>query len=130
MIISSRRTRFILAALAMIFLGISLGLIWLARPEPQLQPTLVLTRQPQAAAPNSSHAVAVEPMDIITDDLRAKFDPQRTVAFHVTSTHDTSIFVVATGTQILTDSGWQTETEEHRGEIWRLKAGVAREVCV
>jgi hypothetical protein len=37
---------------------------------------------------------------------------------------------LATGVQFRTPSGWKSEAEEYRGEIWRLKAGIPREVCV
>lgn len=32
--------------------------------------------------------------------------------------------------QLLTPSGWQTESEDQRNEIWRLEAGRPVEACV
>src|SRR5207244_12180453 len=68
--------------------------------------------------------------NVIPDDLRQKYSPTRRVEFHVACSKDTSIFLLASGVQILTPTGWQMLSEEYRGEIWRLKSGVAREVCV
>jgi hypothetical protein len=67
---------------------------------------------------------------VVPDDLRQKYATAKGVAFQVTSSGANSIFVLATGVQIRTPSGWQVFSEEHRGEIWRLSSGVAREVCV
>src|SRR5262249_16135166 len=68
--------------------------------------------------------------NIVYDDLRQKYDPTHRVQFHVTCTQDTSIFVLETGVLVHTPSGWQTFFKDYRGEIWGLKAGMAREVCV
>jgi len=68
--------------------------------------------------------------NVVPDDLRQKYSPTRRVEFHVACSKDTSIFLLASGVQILTPTGWQMLSEEYRGEIWRLKSGVAREVCV
>jgi hypothetical protein len=77
------------------------------------------------------HGVDAARSNIVYDDLRQKYhDPAYGVQFHVTCTQDTSIFVRETGVQVPTPSGWQTCIEDSRGEIWRLKPGVAREVCV
>ncbi len=40
--------------------------------------------------------------------------------------------MLATGVQVLTDSGWTTIAPEldHRGQIWQLKPGTMREFCV
>ena len=59
-----------------------------------------------------------------------KYSPTRRIEFHVAATHDTSLFVLATGVQVHAPSGWQILSEEHRGEIWRLKSGYLREVCI
>jgi len=68
--------------------------------------------------------------NVVLDDLRQKYSSTRRVEFHVTCSKDTSIFLLASGVQILTPTGWQVLAEEYRGEIWRLKFGVVREVCV
>jgi hypothetical protein len=66
----------------------------------------------------------------VPDGLRRKYAPARRGEFLLVSAEDTSIFVLATGIQMLTSSGWQTESEDTRSEIWRLKAGRPVEVCV
>lgn len=48
----------------------------------------------------------------------------------MTSSEPIAIFVLATGVQILTDTGWQKFSEEPRNEIWRLKPGTAQEMFV
>ena len=68
--------------------------------------------------------------NIVLDDLRQKYVPARRVAFLVNSVRDTSVFVLATGVQVHTPAGWHSIYEENRGEIWRLKSGIPREVCV
>ena len=68
--------------------------------------------------------------NVVLDDLRQKYTQAQRVSFHVASSRDTSIFVLATGVQVHTAAGWQNFSEEYRGEIWRLKSGVEREVCV
>jgi len=72
----------------------------------------------------------VQRTNIVLDDLRQKYSPERREEFYVGSIQDTAIFILATGVQVRTPAGWQTAYEEYRGEIWRLKSGVAREVCV
>ena len=67
---------------------------------------------------------------VVPDELRQKYSTTKEVAFHVTCSRANSIFVLATGVQILTPSGWRTISEEYRSEIWRLSSRVAREVCV
>jgi len=100
---------------------------------------LLYSHGPQAHQPLRIDRVATNTGDsalvagrtnVIPDDVRQMYSPTRRVEFVVSSTNDTSIFVLATGVQMLTESGWQVVSEERRGEIWRLKTGVAREVCV
>src|SRR5438105_15619651 len=67
---------------------------------------------------------------VVPDDLRQKYSTTKRVTFHVTCSRANSIFVLATGVQILTSSGWRTISEEYRGEIWRLSSGIVREICV
>jgi hypothetical protein len=66
----------------------------------------------------------------VLDNLRLKFALARRGEFHLVSAEDASILVLATGVQVLRPSGWQTESEEQRMEIWRLKAGRPVEACV
>ena len=66
----------------------------------------------------------------VPDDLRGKYASVQRGEFHLVSSEDTAILVLATGVQVLTSSGWKTQTEDYRGEIWRLKAGQPKEVCV
>jgi hypothetical protein len=131
MIANSRRRRILLTTLAAIIWGAGLGVAWLLGGKPPPQQALALIREGPADAPLGLRpGSATERSKVVPDDLRDKYDPRRRVAFQVTSTQDTSIFVWATGVQARTPSGWKSEAEEYRGEIWRLKAGVPREVCV
>jgi len=40
--------------------------------------------------------------NVVPDDLRQKYSPTRRVEFHVACSNDTSIFLLASGVQILT----------------------------
>ena len=129
MITASRRMRIVSTTIGVIGLGMGLGLVWLLSGESQRTPILVLNREGQTGAHAPRQAVTAERSKVVLDDLRRKYDPRNRVEFRVSSTQDTSIFVLATGVQVRTPSGWKTEAEEYRGEIWRLKAGILREVC-
>ena len=131
MIAHSRRGRILLTTLAVIIWGAGLGVAWLLGGKPAPQQALALNREgPADAPPGSRPGPTTERRKVVPDELRDKYDARKRVVFHVTSTQDTSIFVLATGVQARTPVGWKTEAEEYRGEIWRLKAGVPREVCV
>jgi hypothetical protein len=67
----------------------------------------------------------------VPDGLRQMY-PDPRGWFHLESRRGASIAVLATGVQILTDSGWETQPTslDHRGEIWRLRSGIPREFCV
>ena len=113
---------------ALIGLAIGVLLLWLSagasKAPPVLQCALVerFDRGPGVGAARGN---------IVYDDLRQKYqDPVRGGQLHVTCSEDTSIWVLESGVQVHTPSGWQTRIEDYRGEIWRLKAGMAREVCV
>ena len=114
----------------MIGLGMGLGLVWLMSRESPRTPILVLNREGQAEAHAPRQPVTADSSKVVLDDLRRKYDPRKRVEFRVSSTQDSSIFVWATGVQFRTALGWKSEAEEYRGEIWRLKAGIPREVCV
>jgi hypothetical protein len=75
-------------------------------------------------------SVSAPPPNVVLDDLRQKYDPKRRMVFQVVASQTTSVFALATGVQVRGSSGWRTVYEEYRGEIWRLKPGMAREVCV
>ena len=105
--------------------GILLVLLYSHGPQ-ALQPL----RIDRVATNTGDSALVAGRTNVIPDDVRQMYSPTRRVEFVVSSTNDTSIFVLATGVQMLTESGWQVVSEERRGEIWRLKTGVAREVCV
>jgi len=117
-------------AIGVIGLGMGLGLVWLMSGESPRTPMLVLNRGGETEADAIRQAVTAESSKVVLDDLRRKYDPPKRVEFRVCTTQDTSIFVLATGIQFRTASGWKCEAEEYRGEIWRLKAGIPREVCV
>lgn len=74
--------------------------------------------------------VSVSPTNIIPDFFQLKYPSTRRAGFHVSSSKPAAIFVLATGVQILTDSGWQPFSEEPRNEIWRLKPGTAQDMFV
>src|SRR5215472_3484698 len=123
----SLRKRITNGSIAVLGLATLAALIWLASNHPQRPQVLRMERsrtnddRPGAAAPRTR---------IIPDDLRQKYASTRRAEFDIASSQDTSIFVLATGVQVHTPSGWQMLSEDYRGEIWRLKSGVAREVCV
>lgn len=116
-------------AVGIFTLAAGFWLVWFLNGEPPQAPRLVLSREGQMAH-TSERQVAPNRSSVVPDDLRQKYDPRSRVEFRVSSTQDVSIFVLATGVQVQTQSGWKTEAEEYRGEIWRLKAGTQKEVCV
>jgi len=122
--------RFLKSAILVIGLVMGLGLVWLMSGESPRTPVLVLDREGQTDAHVPRQAVTADSSEVVLDDLRRKYDPRTRVEFRASCTQDTSIFVLATGVQVRTPSGWKTEAEEYRGETWRLNAGIPREVCV
>lgn len=130
MITSGPDIRSVVVSMGMTIVVTGLGLMWLLGGEPAAKPTLVLDRDGPTAAHAAWRAGSDERVQSVPDELRRKYDPRRRVEFRLSCTQDTSIFVLATGVQVATASGWKTELEEYRAEIWRLQAGDAREVCV
>jgi len=114
-------------SIALVGLAIGVPFLLLPGDRPQAPPPLRIDR---ARMYDGGLRGGAPRPNVVPDDLRQKYSPTRRVEFHVASSKDTSIFLLATGVQILTPSGWQMLSEEYRGEIWRLKSGVAREVCV
>src|SRR5262245_60580697 len=112
-----------------ILIGLAIGVSSLRLSSDKSQTAQIL-RLDRASVSNNNSAVAASPTNLVPDDIRQKCDPMRRVEFHVACSRNTSIFVLATGVQVRTSSGWRTFSEEYRGEIWRLKLGLAREVCV
>jgi len=109
--------------------GLAFGvqLLWLSGDQPQAPEMLHIHRGRTCV---SDLAVSAQTTNVVLDDLRQKYARARRVEFHVDCSRDTSIFVLATGVQVHGSSGWQTVYEESRGDIWRLKSGIVREVCV
>lgn len=111
----------------MISLGIGVSWLLLSSNRPQAPQLLRLDR---AGTYDGGPVVATPRTNVIPDDLRQKYSPARRVEFLVSSSKDTPIFLLATGVQVHTSSGWQISSEEYRGEILRLKPGLLREVDV
>lgn len=91
----------------------------------QTPKTLRIDRQKSG---NTGSGVAALATNVVADFYRLKYSPS--AEFRVTSSQPIAIFVLATGVQIRTDSGWQVFSEEPRNDIWRLNAGIAREMFV
>jgi hypothetical protein len=123
----SRRSWIVSGSVAL--MGLAIGVPWrlLSRDRSQAGPPLRIDR---ARISDGSRGVGAPRPTVVPDDLRQKYSPTRRVELHVACSKGTSIFLLATGVQVPTPSGWQMVSEEYRGEIWRLKPGVAREVCV
>lgn len=126
----SRRRLIRSTAVGLLTLGAGLSLVWVPHGEPPRTPLLVLSREDQISAHTPERQLPPNRSSVVPDDLRQKYDPRSRVEFRVSSTQDVSIFVWATGVQVQTQSRWKTEAQEYRGEIWRLKAGTQKEVCV
>ena len=123
----SRRIWIVSGSVALVGLAIGISFLLLSRDRSQVQQPLRIDR---ATMHDAGLGGAAPRPNVVPDDLRQKYSPTRRVEFHVACSKDTSIFLLASGVQILTPTGWQMLSEEYRGEIWRLKSGVAREVCV
>jgi len=120
-----RRTWIVSGSLATVSLAIGMAFLLLSKDRSHAPPPLRID-------PARMYGLGggAPQRNVVSDDLRQKYSPTRRVEFHVACSKDTSIFLLASGVQILTPTGWQMLSEEYRGEIWRLKSGVAREVCV
>jgi len=114
-------------SIAVLGLATVSALVWLASGQPHRPQVL---RMERATTNDDRPGIATPRTKVIPDYLRQKYASTRRAEFDVASSLDTSIFVLATGVQVHTPSGWQMLSEDYRGEIWRLKSGVAREVCV
>lgn len=68
--------------------------------------------------------------NVMSDDLWMKFPASTRVVFHLCCTQNTAIFILATGCQRRTATGWETANEEPRNQICRMKAGIPQDVCV
>jgi len=114
-------------SVALVSLVIGIAFLLLSKDRSQAPPPLRIDR---ARMYDGGLGGGAPRPNVVSDDLRQKYSPTRRVEFHVACSKDTSIFLLASGVQILTPTGWQVLSEEYRGQIWRLKSGVAREVCV
>jgi hypothetical protein len=123
----SRRRRILGGSVAGISLLLGISLVPLSDNPPAPLPPLRIERAGAASASSAAPALGT---NLVADDLRQKYSPTHRVEFHVTCDQNTSIFLLATGVQVHTPSGWQVAAEEYRGEIWRLRPGIVREVCV
>jgi hypothetical protein len=121
--------RMLIASGSAAAMGIAVATAWLwsSGAESRTAWALRIDRQKIGSADD---AVSVPSPNVIPDLLRPKYSPAHRAEFRVTSSQPVAIFVLATGVQIRTDSGWQPFSEEPRNEIWRLKPGIAREVSV
>ncbi len=114
-------------SVVVIGLAIAISLLLLPGNKPPPPPRLHVTR---AGVRDGGLVVAMPGTNVIPDDLRQKYAPPRRAEFRVSCDKETSIFLLATGVQVATSSGWQTTSEDYRGEICRLRTGVEREICV
>lgn len=112
-----------------IAMGATAAIAWvLAGADGGSTPTeLSMIRQHMGAA---VQADSVVPTNLIADFFQSKYPPAQRAEFHVSSRRSISVFVLATGVEVRTDSGWQPFSEEPRNEIWRLKPGSAQDVFV
>ena len=67
---------------------------------------------------------------VVPDNYPRGWFGLQTTTFHMTYTQAIAIFVISTGVQIHTDSGWKPFSEQPRNEIWRLKPGRPQEFFV
>jgi len=123
----SRRSWIASGSVALIGIVVATALLWSSVGQLQTPKTLRIDRQKVGGAGKGAAAPST---NVISDFFRLKYSPARRAEFHMTSSQPVAIFVLATGVQIRTDSGWQSFSEEPRNEIWRLKPGIAREFFV
>jgi hypothetical protein len=112
-----------IAVIALLSLSTGLALALLTRHQPSSPLPLHLT------LPKTTTAAATT-NTIITDTLRIKWSPENRADFHLSSEIETAIFIHNTAVQVLTPSGWRTENEEIRNEIWTLKPDVPHEASI
>lgn len=74
--------------------------------------------------------LAAPQADVVPDNYPRSWFSLHTATFHMTYTQAAAIFVLSTGVQIHTDSGWKSFSEQPRNEIWRLKPGCPQEFFV
>jgi hypothetical protein len=74
--------------------------------------------------------LAAPQANVVPDNYPRSWFSLQTAKFHMTSTQAAAIFVLSTGVQIHTDSGWKPFSEQPRNEIWRLKPGCPQEFFV
>ncbi len=68
--------------------------------------------------------------NVVPDNYPRSWFSPHTAKFHMSSTQAAPIFVLSTGVQIRTDSGWKPFSEQPRNEIWRFKPGCPQEFFV
>lgn len=117
-------------ALWFLSLGAVLLLAWVWRVAPSREPSLELRLANPMNEQVGDKPIPPGGKGVVSDVLRRKYDSRVRVDLRVCSERSASIFVLATGVQVRTETGWRTEAEDQRGEIWRLKDGECREVCV
>ncbi|MGI8964512.1 MAG: hypothetical protein ACR2H1_00300 [Limisphaerales bacterium] len=123
----SRRSWIMIGSVAVIGLAIAVVLFLPSGDKPQTPMALRMERQKSGDTGNKA---ATPSSNIVLDFFSTKYSLSHRAEFHVTSSQPSAIFVVATGVEISTDSGWEPFSEEPRNEIWRLTNGVKREMYV
>jgi hypothetical protein len=88
---------------------------------------LTMGRQ-QSSAVNQT--VSNSPTNVLPDFFQMKYPFAKRAQFHVSSRQPVAVFVLATGVQVQSDSGWHPYSEEPRNEIWRLKPDTAQDMFV
>jgi hypothetical protein len=113
-----------------IVIGLGIGLYWLLGLTRSAPPSLQIRFAPKAIPTAPLEQSASRSAMVVPDDLCLKFYPPTRLDFHVSSRPECAIYVQASGVQTSSPAGWKTAQEEYRGEIWRLKADNAHELCV
>ena len=115
---------FKIGSVAAIGIAIVTAFLW---PGSQSQ-TLNGLRIDRVYEPRETSGLATPQVNVVPDNWpRSCFVPQA-AKFHMTCTQTTAIFVLSTGVQIHTDSGWKPFSEQRRNESWRLKPGWPQEI--
>jgi len=125
----SPANRFVCLAVA-ICLGIATALAWFLRGEPTKSDLLRISLVRSGTPSDSLGGTASKRENVVPDTLSRKFDPLQRADFRLVTREDAAISMRASGVQVDTPSGWKTTAEEYRSEVWRLKSGIPREVCV
>ena len=123
----SRRKWITSASIAVAGVAAAFALLWSSGNESQTLKGLRVDRQKIEGA---GSGVAAPSTNVVPDFYDRKYSPAQRAKFHVTASQPIAIYVLATGVQVRTDSGWKPFSEEPRNEIWRLKPGLAREMFV